>query len=588
MKGQYFKHSSADGAVLPIFAVCLLLLLTLAGLALDAGILFQTRLRLQRAADAGVVAALGYRASKGWFYFNRAESNLQDPALSFPLLLPALGVAGERDAEAVEVAKHTIAANLRVAGIPVASGADPGAHFGFGDASSDAVRFSSLDDTISVEIWYDAPLFLLSHLPGQHGCGTGGRCRVSVVAEGQLEPANIGIVLDTSGSMACPRAAGGNGACPCAADDSCPTPSEKLSDVIQAVFTFASYFNPNKDRLNIVPFGTVADDSYFSIASPSGAAWPFGADAARFATFVERLQTLEASGNTNTCEGLLASLEDMQRVSAPALVGNEELFVVLFTDGAPTAATYSLNDPADDSIVVSAGLTNRWTQFALEWRREDGSEYPGPSPFVYRDALNRIQSGIPLNGPQVCGTAESDEDRYDASLRSCVTSFDFSLPGYAERAVGSELPLLDYRQQFYHCAIEASDRIRASRGQVFSIGVGPQAFAASNDPYQNVFDDYSRKEHFLRRIALDPFTAEGPEFDAVSGLRRRIQVNDQNDPRFGETIESGYVGYRTFEELAQDRQVRERDGAYYGTENTEELRFLFARVAKQILLRLTR
>ncbi len=130
-----------------------------------------------------------------------------------------------------------------------------------------------------------------------------------------------------------------------------------------------------------------------------------------------------------------------------------------------------------------------------------------------------------------------------------------------------------------------SDAIRRSKGYVYTVGLGPQSLASSNDPYQNIYDSSSRKEYFLRRVAYDFYHALLLS-DPQLGPRRDIVVNDPGDARVGQTIAMGYDGYQPYMSLATDPAYVESAGSYSGTSNAAELSRTFTRLAKQILLRL--
>src|SRR5262245_21447664 len=125
MKRRFSKDSA--GTVLPFFAITVAVLVIVAALAIDAGLLYRSKLQLQRAADAGSIAGLGYRALLGWSYFNRLN-----PADDKPII----GQPGVNDSKVVDRAKQIVTENLSALGLSPA------------DFRVDA-QFSSVDDRIS-------------------------------------------------------------------------------------------------------------------------------------------------------------------------------------------------------------------------------------------------------------------------------------------------------------------------------------------------------------------------------------------------------------------------------------------------------
>lgn len=248
--------SNENGIFIPFLAILLLSLLGLIGLVIDGGNLYRTRVRLQRVADAAAIGGLSYRTLFGWRHFNPAGT---------------LGTPGSNDKELEDRAIALVQSNLNSMGF------DPA-------RTSISAQYSSLTDTLVVDLSYDEPLFLMGYLPMQSGCArvTGGKqsCLVNVTATTQLSPANIGMLLDTSGSMACPAVTpAGDTTCECRKAGTCdqefPLPNDQVIEVLQqAVMTFVGYFNPNRDRIGVYPYNIVGDPQFFSINDASNAPGP--------------------------------------------------------------------------------------------------------------------------------------------------------------------------------------------------------------------------------------------------------------------------------------------------------------------------
>lgn len=543
------------GVFLPLVAVLLAVLLAFVGLAADAGNMYRTRARLQRAADAAALAGLGHRVLKGWEYFNAGAG---------------LGVPGAKDDEASARAAEALAGNLTAAGITLAE-------------STQAIAFNSLTDTMEVRVSYELPLRLMSYIPGQFGCdgGLSHTCTVSVVSRIELRPANVGLVLDTSGSMACPRDGSDCSACQHALPpNDCntvfgPSNNQVIVALKEAVRGFTSFFNPNRDRINIVPFNIVADPSYFSVRTAAGAAVPFGESQARLDAFFDKIDSLVPRSSTNMCDGLLTSFQDFAAANPPVL-GNENSFFLLFTDGAPNAGRFSFSNrrPSLD-LLLAAGLRNDFIQYSIMWTVTGGT-YNRPSPLVYRDSMpfNWVD-GVPPAGVPTCGAISSVAGApADAAFGNCIDDFSFRLPGAGGTSSGGGVSFELSAHQYYHCAIEMADRVRAQRGSVYTIALGKEA-PPSSDPYQDPGDDFSRKDYFLRRVAYDQYHGSAdPDFKPHGIVRN------------GTATAVGYAEHRGYPELDADPAVRDLQGESYGTDDPNQLQDQFIRVAKSILMAL--
>ncbi|MFN5061565.1 MAG: TadE/TadG family type IV pilus assembly protein [Pseudomonadota bacterium] len=159
----------------------------------------------------------------------------------------------------------------------------------------------------------------------------------------------------------------------------------------------------------------------------------------------------------------------------------------------------------------------------------------------------------------------------------------------------------------YYCALRAADWLRSKYNVViFVVGLGQSATdiygADCRDPLQNALDPNSRKDNFLRRLAFSPESLTDPaQFFAgntsiswrhVSDFRYRNDTLSycSNHPMAGVNVDIGY----SEESLLQTNGYTPTDhgfttahlGAYYGSDNPDDLNLIFGEIAKRMLLRL--
>ncbi len=560
-------------------------------LVVDASTLYRHRQLVQRSVDLGVISGLGFRAAKGWGYFH--GDDLRD-----------VGKPGEKDSEVEEHMRDTVLANLSVRGISI-------------PRESVSASFSSYTDRVEVSLRYDAPLLLVSYVPGIGGCSTGSHtCPVFGSATAELQPANIGLAIDTSGSMNCPATEAGSAGCECLTKDGCasiPVSDRKLAYLKEAVKAFIAFFNPNRDRVVLGPFNTVGKVA-FSVKDGSRKALPFGfagvheraTDKARINAFYDEIDHLDAAGNTNICDGISRAFSDL-KTTEPNITEESPTFLVLFSDGAPSAGRFhftSYSNSLQTQRASNPAMAGDWWIGTTEWVNAEAGgsvrRWLGPSPLVQiEDIPYGYAAGTPPAGADTCGDLVSADDDFPRSFNPCLRSFRFdgaAQIGEAREVSGSEgerdfdhvndfTNEMYYAQQFYYCAIEAADAIREQAGGlVYTIGLGAEAFKGSVDPLQNPTDPLRRKEYLLRRIALDRHNGKN---DPPFGPRRQITLNDPNDSAKGRNTTVGYDEYRNYEVFARDPVLRNLEGSYEGTNDPKRLKALFIRTAKDILIRLT-
>ncbi len=387
-----------------MFLILLGLFLTFAAFALDLGNYYLWRLRLDKAARAGASAGLGFRGIQGWTFAssgngtiavqNAARLAVQDNlrAYGFDLEDEKIDVSYDTSNDSISVSVSHTPSTIFIGKL------DNIINFGFNsqkDAAGNAIPMSA---TLNLSRSHDA----------------------------NLNRANVVLIIDVSGSMLCP-APGSDPAlypepCSCRRSNACGGATTKLDKLIEGVQKFAQHFNPNRDRVAVIPFNLAAQRLYsFTNGQPFGVTLnntnnsdltPTNITASGFLTNTATLRTVLtklAGSNTNHCDALAEGIFELEGLSTFDLGGesaanpntdrrNLQPFVVLFTDGAPNAMRGIFNstvippgqcDTYNGATRDPAGncTTNDFYHYALEWVvTESGvtKQYRGPGPFVER------------------------------------------------------------------------------------------------------------------------------------------------------------------------------------------------------------
>lgn len=282
MKRQSCKEE--QGFILACVAILLALMFTLAAVAIDSGNMYLWRLRLEKAARAGVISGLGYRALKGWqpIYGGPPEYDSNTT--------PKRKTAENSDGikELHERIKSVVRENFRASfeNSDTADDAierlDLNGENGDGlDVSIAADSYNPVDDSIEITVSYLMPTVLVGRLNGlgiNIGCkpsegaeqlnGRGelnydpnSLCLIKTTQRAQLAPATIAMVLDTSGSMVCED---GDPTCSCRTNLAVPCGTgagfelQVITRLKRAAYEFHTFFNPFRDKIAIVPFNLAA------------------------------------------------------------------------------------------------------------------------------------------------------------------------------------------------------------------------------------------------------------------------------------------------------------------------------------------
>jgi hypothetical protein len=400
------RSSNQKGFILACVAIMLALLFSLAAAALDAGNMYLWRVRLERAARAGIISGLGYRALRGW----QAVYGGNLPQYAGGVLQRRTATDSPSIRTLVERVESVVRENFRTSFADPTAGTQGVARLDFNPADGPSFTatlppdvYNPLNDSIEITLTYRMPTFLAGRLEGMGipvGCSNGDAtidnyCTITTTQRAQLAPANIAMVLDTSGSMICED---GDPLCSCRTSTTNPCGSttngfnrQVINQLKRAAVNFQSFFNPNRDRIAIIPFNLAARVSRPIVRSPCGggprAALPFGNTEQSFRNFLASIiggypndgnplnvvpgnlalvttgandcpGTTEVRGltpvsNTNPCDGLIRAADEL-RTALPLVDPNfrlaspnrAPLSVVFFTDGAPNAMRAAFNNPA--------------------------------------------------------------------------------------------------------------------------------------------------------------------------------------------------------------------------------------------------
>lgn len=622
------RYSKSSGYVLVLFALVLGVLFSIAGVAVDIGNLYIIRNRLECAAKAGALAGVGYRSLRGWDYF--ATYAAGTPALK-----------STKD-ELLGVMSGVVTENMQAAfSAPTAA-----SEFTNNLTVTNTNFYEPKTDTFTIKATYQAPTFIIGRLGAALGAepcpkATDGkyRCPITVNEKAQLDRAVVALLLDTSGSMNCPA----NSAlgCTCRTDttgNGCATTGRVIDALVTALATFRGFFNPYRDYITVIPFNLAAYNSFQIVTG--GAASSFGDTQARYNDFMNNktsLVGLTPKSNTNICDAFIEAIAELKLITNLA---DFHPFVIAFTDGAPNAFRGEFTDGVGGGDLkrannpASTGLKNDWYQYGVEWSTAATppitSRAPGPlvnraqtTPGTPTPLFNHL-IGVPIagtpaiwpSGSNVCGQAYSKSAQHPAILnfnatttpvvpiKGCLSNLNFNIPGTGGAAGVNGVPIdlngsadtkFNYAKLPYYCAIEAADYIRGNLGTptlpvsatVYTIGVGnPGTTTNCQDPFENVDNPLIRKDNFLARVALDPetLTESAGNFTVTPNSKfdfRTIRTNSTCNPS---TAPAQGVGYNSIN--ATKKTTPDVQGEYFATQDANELRTLFATIAKQILLRL--
>ncbi len=127
-----------------------------------------------------------------------------------------------------------------------------------------------------------------------------------------------------------------------------------------------------------------------------------------------------------------------------------------------------------------------------------------------------------------------------------------------------------YKPSYFHRADAVATFLRSNGVAIYILGIGPQSPVDPKiDPYENITNDFNRKNGYLTSLANDLTQAE----------------QTLKDPN-GNYIGLNYSGVKTWASRNEDEKKGiERDGMYIGGYSSTGVGQMFERVAKKIQLR---
>ena len=580
---------SERGSIMVLFAIVLVALLLVVGVAVDSGNLYRSQLALQNAADAAAFATINQITTIG---YNELERRVDAEAID-----DQVEIAKRFSAYLRPSAEKVLRLNASNAGLkntdqfPIQIDRVEYLPPGHPETTANAAY------AIAVTVRRPIQLYILGALPFTAAVPT----TITARATTERRIANLAMVLDLSGSMSCPE----TGPCDCLAlngASGCPATGRRFDALVLAVKEFIQMFQTDRDRIAIVPFDLSA--RAFTLKQFGEQLGVSGTSSeAEIEAIADAIRDIyQPRAATNVCDGLTEALAELDRTAR-----NESQSLVLFSDGAPTAGRFLFADsvatPQLDQNNLGFGNYD-YINYQIEWLRSPQNIpagqlpfFPGPSFLLNSDTLrgpsleslsiaieNAAEPPRPTGRPQchdgflaapAVESASGSATAAQAVFSPCITKLEAHVPGQPNNKYGPTTaagnPFRGWQEMYYHCAVELSDVARQRDGIVYAVGVGDAGASTGADPYQDINDRYNRKDIFMSRLALD--MQEARKFSVPKG--------DGTD----KIVEFDYPGYDKYESLPP-RLLEEQAGVYLPAQDTTELRLLFKKIARRVLLRL--
>ena len=180
------------------------------------------------------------------------------------------------------------------------------------------------------------------------------------------------------------------------------------------------------------------------------------------------------------------------------------------------------------------------------------------------------------------------------AFENCVNSLSFHLPavtGGNTEVNQRNIRWIDYQQVYYNSVIAMADQVRNGGGILYVVGLGPEPnFNGSAytggvvPPYQDIDNDFERKDFFLARVALDPFIIPGlKKYGGQSGPDPDGTLTSKSIANNLE-FTSLNIGAQDYSWATAVNARRNQVGEYSPTDDPNELTAIFDRIARKILL----
>ena len=492
------KNRSQDeqGIYLPLMAFIFIVLLGLGALALDGAKLYRANQHLQRAADAAVIGGIGYRILKG--PCSDCSRNSQEGAYSKDIEDHARQIALSNLIKERPVGTEQFLREINF--VSPDPNKDP----------SPAPFYDYDEETLTVKLNADISLFLMHVVPFS-ALGLSNMHRfvnIEVIAKAELKPAYVALVLDVSNSMDCSNEDPGceclvNPAVACASGlpdvdgVGIPDPISKLDYLKNAVIEFNKGFREGRDYLSLVPFNIVAD---------------VRVNMRLYENFDDQIMALSAKSNTNTSDAIARAFLDARQVTND----NEDVDVLLFTDGAPNAGRFTF--PPNDFLPEHKTELGRrdYIAYSVLWQELQNVDqvFPGNS-------YTSRPRGVPKDFKAKLGTSALMKSYLSPGQRHAEFNFNHEEPfpkGYFGVASPAGMDPLD---TYPECSVQynpgwAHINSRAWRFRGYQLNMLP----------------YSRGRNFFKNFRLNPEDFDPGEIN-IQDYRTRMPNTENEDRDIG-------------------------------------------------------
>jgi len=390
MKPPCNDHQRLErGIALVLFTISLPVLLGLTVLAVDLGNLYLTRDKLNVLNRSASATAVNARALHGWAPLACTGT---DPKLGYTCKTAVSGAPpkGEKYGELVNEIRNTILSQARTLFSDAVGTTATNDLMQYTLASETNWRnwqsvadsatpiYDLKEDKFQLKVRYAVRTLLLTRLaslfkvqfsslcqqPTGTGLGQENRCWVETsdtISNSSSAPARVIMLLDTSGSM---------------------STTVKQQALKTAAASFIDYFNPFRDQLGLIAFGTGVKPTPVEPRTFTAAT-----DTRGFLDLKATVEALTMGGQTNPCDALVRAAKMVKPTTAP--LRPTRTFVVLFTDGAPNVYRLSFCDPASSVsscampgqlAPVATNARNDWYGWTVKWGRRD-TYTAGDNPF---------------------------------------------------------------------------------------------------------------------------------------------------------------------------------------------------------------
>jgi hypothetical protein len=393
MSTTYKRVRKQAGVIVVVFMITIPTLIGLMALAIDAGNLYLTRLRLTKVARVASATGLNMMALRGWGPMisdpsppESGQPNLGLKTANVSFNPPPITLANQAVLKEI---RQSVINSLALYYPSDFSGASPDnlnfpSNLQYRDINGDLQTYlpistiNLVDSSVRATFRYAVRTYLLgaiSQILGGAGPCTKSesddsvRCWVESVyppdkKTGKMKPANVFMLLDVSGSM-----------------------NEMMSDKLktkksaldEAAANFIDMFNPLNDKFAIIPYATTADTG--NIPQLTALSTSTSSGIPDYLKVKRDVQNYEVGGQTNPCDALQQVARTIQANSVLQDKSTSK-FVLLFTDGAPNVYRLSFctgvscaERPAEINTALTGSNADQnnpgWYGWTVKWRQRE-------------------------------------------------------------------------------------------------------------------------------------------------------------------------------------------------------------------------